>query len=601
LTDLGYVIESDCAGQGACGRCKIKVSGRYNAGFSPHVTDEELSRGICLSCTTIIEGDMTVEFLREFKVSQDNILQARPGELFKVGHWEISPRIKKVHLQLSPPDLGDCISDLERVKRKLSAKGFPVDHFYCSLDLLNRLPLLLRDHDWGITLTLMETRDSLQVLEMEAGDETGSRYGLAVDVGTTTVVAYLVDMLTGKKTAVAADYNRQISCGDDVISRMIYAQKGGRDKLRDLVVDTINSLVDRVCRKAGITPDQIDSLTAAGNTTMTHLLLGLETRFIRQEPYIPVANHFPIIKTADVGIKVNRHARLYCFPCISSYVGGDITAGVLRSEMYKKAEITLFIDIGTNGEIVLGNSDWLMTASCSAGPAFEGGGIACGMRATGGAIQKITLEPETLTPEISVIGSQRPAGICGSGIIDLLAELFVCGAVNRQGKIDTSLKNDRIREREGVGEYLLLPADQSETGREIFFSDQDIDNLIRAKGAVYSGFRVLLAETGFTFNEVDSFLIAGGVGNYLNLENAVRIGLLPDIPLEKFMYLGNSSVVGAHLALVSQKHREDAFRVASMMTNIELSVIPSFMDEYISSLFLPHTNLSDFPNVAKML
>ncbi len=461
---------------------------------------------------------------------------------------------------------------------------------------------MLRQQDWEITLTLVEQDCLLRIVDVEPGDVTRHRFGLAIDVGTTSVVVHLVDLIDGRVVEVASSYNAQISCGEDVISRIIYAQKGGLEELHQKVISTINKLIAQLAEKSGILSDKLEEVVAAGNTTMTHLLLGIDPANIRRDPYIPTAAYFPLICAAELGIKVNSRAPLYCVPCVASYIGGDITAGVLRSEMYKSDELCLFIDIGTNGEIVLGNRDWLVAASCSAGPAFEGGGVKCGMRAMTGAIEQIAINRQHYEPEfIKVIGGGKPSGICGSGIIDALAGLFLAGVVDRKGKINGELKSPRIRCHEGVAEYVLVWAKESLTQADIVLTELDIDNLIRAKGAMYAGFRVLLNQMGLDFEQLDRFLIAGGLGNYLNIESAVVIGLLPDIPYDRFEYLGNSSVIGAHLALLSSKLRQEGERIAGSMTNIELSVSLDFMEEYTSALFLPHTDFKAFPTVAQLM
>jgi len=602
ILDLGLYISSDCGGQGACGRCKVIIEeGERSVGCTTHLTDTEIGKGVCLACLTLVEGDMRVRLVSEMVVEEKAILAGREEESITVGHWLINPRTKKVPVKLPPPTIDDNTSDLERIKRELKHTGLQADGLHCSLDVLRKIGGSLRGSDWEVTLTLMESGNTLEIMDVESGTVTDHSYGLAIDVGTTTVVAYLVDLLSGQVRGVASDYNSQISCGEDVISRIIYAQKGGLERLHRLIITDINKLIKKVCSRSHIPPERIDTLVAAGNTTMTHLLLGINPTFIRQDPYTPTANFFPLTKIRDLDLKVNHNALLYCMPCISSYVGGDITAGVLRSEMYKKDELTLFIDVGTNGEIVLGNKEWLMAASCSAGPAFEGGGVKCGMRATVGAIERVRIDPATAQPTISVIGGKEPKGICGSGIVDTLAELFLSGLIDQKGKFKSNLFPDRIRVVEGIAEYILVPGENTETGKDIVFNEVDIDNVIRAKGAMYSGFRVLLGEVGMTFDDIDQFLIAGGIGNYLNIENAISIGLLPDIAPKKFKYLGNASVIGAQLALLSMNLTGEAEEIAHKMTNVELSVSRHFMEEYMGSLFLPHTNVGLFPTVTKAL
>ncbi len=606
IADAGIAIDSSCGGQGVCGRCRVVVqAGDYKPEPTPHLTDKEIEQGYCLACVTLVEGDMRISIPPTVQLGKEKILAGVAGEVgypLTVGHWEIDPRTKKLHLQLPPPSLDDCISDLERIRRELKAKGFKHREIHCGLEVLRKLSRALREREWEITLTLVEQDCLLHIVDVEPGDVTQHCYGLAIDVGTTSVVVHLVDLIDGRAAAVASSYNAQVSCGEDVISRIIYAQKGGLDELHQKVISTINNLIDQLATKSGIAPDKLEGVVAAGNTTMTHLLLGIDPTNIRRDPYIPTAAHFPLIRASELGLRVNRQALLYCMPCVASYVGGDITAGVLRAEIHKRDELCLFIDIGTNGEIVLGNKEWLIAASCSAGPAFEGGGVKCGMRAMTGAIEQITIDRTTYEPEcIKVIGGGKPSGICGSGIIDALAGLFLAGVVDRKGKINCELISPRIRCHEGVAEYVLLWANESLTQADIVLTELDIDNLIRAKGAMYAGFRVLLNQMGLEFGQVDRFLIAGGLGNYLNIESAVAIGLLPDIPSDKFEYLGNSSVIGAHLALLSSKLRQEGEQIAKSMTNIELSVSLDFMEEYTSALFLPHTDFNAFPTVAKLM
>jgi len=608
LTDAGIKIDSSCGGQGICGRCRVIAEGHYNPETTPYLTDQEISQGYCLACTTLVEGDLTVTIPASVQLGKEKILAGTRQEReefdqkLAIGHWQIDPRTRKIHLKLPPPNLNDNLSDLERIRREFRNRGINRE-IRCGLTVLRRLGSALRQGNWEVTLTLVQADDCpVQIIDVEPGNATHRHLGLAVDIGTTTVVIHLVDLLSGQIVDTASAVNAQRQAGDDVISRIIFAQHGGLAELNRLILDTVNLLIDELCRKADIQPEQIEEAVAAGNTTMTHLLLGIDPASIRREPYIPAATLFPVIPAVQAGFKVNPQAQLYCMPCVSSYIGGDITAGVLRAEIHKNPGLTLFIDIGTNGEIVLGNQDWLVAASCSAGPAFEGGGVKCGMRAAAGAIEQIRIGAKGYEPEfIKVIGGGQPLGICGSGIIDALAGMLLAGIIDRQGKIRTEIKSPRIRRHNGIAEYVLVWASGSATGKDIVLTEIDIDNVMRAKGAIYAGFRILMREMGQDFSQLDSFLIAGGLGNYLNIESAVLIGLLPDIPYDKFKYLGNSSVMGAYLALLSNKLRLEAEDIAGKMTNFELSVSPGFMEEYLSALFLPHTDLNQFPSAAQLL
>jgi len=330
---------------------------------------------------------------------------------------------------------------------------------------------------------------------------------------------------------------------------------------------------------------------------MAHLLLEIEPRYIRREPYIPTVTEFPILKAGDIGLKANPIAAVYVMPGPASYVGGDIVAGVLYTGIHREEPLTLFIDVGTNGEIVLGNKDWMMTAACSAGPAFEGGGIRWGMRAEDGAIEKVSIDPTTREPVITTVSDQPPRGICGSGMIDLISELLQAGLIDRRGKFIDDLHHPRITTVNDEPAYILARADQTPMKEDIVFTESDLKNLIYSKGAVYAGFATLLNEAGLEFAMVERMVITGGFGHYLNIDKAIRIGLLPDIDRTKFSYLGNSSIAGAYMVLMSAQYRQEAQAICRNMTYIDFSSNPRYMDEFTSALFLPHTNLEMFPNV----
>ena len=412
------------------------------------------------------------------------------------------------------------------------------------------------------------------------------------------MVAELVDLGTRATLGRESEYNAQISCGDDVISRIVYStKKDGLSRLQGLVAGTINTLVDRLLEKTGVERDDIVSLVAAGNTTMVHLFYGIDPRHIRAEPYIPTMNFIPTVEAARLGLRIARGARVYCVPGRASYVGGDITAGLLASGVFRSDKLTLFIDIGTNGEMALGNAEWLLSCACSAGPAFEGGSVKHGMRAVMGAIEIVRINPDTLEPMIVTIGQQRAKGICGSGLIDAVAELFLTGIINEKGKFNLDLGHPRIRVAGGTAEYVLVAAADSAIGADITITEADLDNLIRTKGAIYAGIATLLEQMEMTVDAIEQVYIGGGFGRYLELDQAITIGLLPEVAEEKVKYVGNSSLLGAHLVLLSQSARDSAGEIARSMTYLELSTNPGFMDNYVSALFLPHTDQHLFPSV----
>jgi uncharacterized 2Fe-2S/4Fe-4S cluster protein (DUF4445 family) len=351
-----------------------------------------------------------------------------------------------------------------------------------------------------------------------------------------------------------------------------------------------------MCHRHGLKPGEIESCSVAGNTVMSHIFWELNPEHIREAPYIPTANRFPLWPARDAGLKIRPFSPVYTVPCVASYVGGDIVAGVLASKMHRKEEVALFMDIGTNGEIAVGNNEWLMTAACSAGPCFEGSGIRCGMRATKGAIESIQFDPATLEPSLGIIGNTRPLGICGSGMIDAIAGMYFTDIIDQRGKFAREAKTDRLRKGQEGYEYVFY----KDEDHEIVLSEVDIENILRAKAAIYAGVSLLLKEVGLTPDIIEKVYIAGGFGNYLDIRKGIILGMLPDLPEEKFLYLGNTSIAGSYLCLMSEDMRNEAEDIASKMTYIELSVSGRFMDEYMSAMFLPHTDISLFPTVQTM-
>ncbi|MCG2753950.1 MAG: ASKHA domain-containing protein, partial [Desulfobacteraceae bacterium] len=394
------------------------------------------------------------------------------------------------------------------------------------------------------------------------------------------------------------DFNKQIGFGEDVITRLIYAEKpGGLKKLHEVSLETINNILRKIINDAGIDPEQILLITLAGNTTMTQLMLKVDPKYIRRSPYVPASALYPPIKAVDLGMALGEHVTTLIYPEISSYVGGDIVAGIMASGMYCSEELTLYMDIGTNAEIVIGNREWLACAACSAGPAFEGGGIKFGMRATKGAIEDFSIDPLTLEPMNITIGNVRPKGICGSGLINIVATMFELSIIDNLGRFNRSLHTDSIRQNDGVYEYVLARADVTHIDRDIVITEPDIDNLIRAKGAMFSGCMTLLKEVGLSIHDIDRIVLAGGFGSYVDLEKAMTIGLLPEIDPDKVVFIGNGSLTGATMACLANHIRKDVIDVIKKMTNFELSETASYMNNYMASLFLPHTDMNKFPRL----
>ena len=593
-------VNASCNGKGSCGKCKLVVKdGAVDAPPTPLLSESEKTKGYVLACQSKLAGDVTVsipEEALERKLKIAGMGQAVSEEVKGLVD-EIDPMLKTIPLTLSPPTLTDSVSDLDRLHRGLKKEGIDVERLNVGITVMRQLAEAVRQDNWNVTMSIIQRKCANEILDVKPGNGAQPSLGLAIDVGTTTIVVYLVDMQNGAVLAATAGHNRQAGCGDDVINRIVCAEKDGVKKLSRMALSTINDLIGEALDSAGAKVDDIRNVVVSGNTTMAHLLLAIEPRYIRRDPYIPTVSDFPILKAGEIGLKANPIAAVFVMPGPASYVGGDIVSGVLYTGFHREEPLTLFIDIGTNGEIVLGNRDWLMTAACSAGPAFEGGGIRWGMRAEEGAIEKVTIDSKTLEPTLSTVGDQSPRGICGSGMIDLIAELLKAGIIDRSGQFSREIDNPRVRLIGDEAAYVLVYADRTPIGEDIVFTASDLKNLIYSKGAVYAGFTTLLAEAGLDFSMVERMIITGGFGQYLNIEKAVAIGLLPDIDREKFAYMGNSSIKGAYMALLSTEFRQEARQICNQMTYVDFSSNPSYMDEFTSALFLPHTDLKAFPSV----
>ncbi len=611
----GVDIGQPCGGQGRCGRCAVQVTnGDVRRRSSLRLSVEDVAQGFALACQSVVEGDVTVTVPPQEKIERRLTTDRTAIEVSVPTDYDpfYSQTVRRISLQLSPPRIDDQTDDWGRLKTALRQKA-GIENIRISLNLLQKLGTILRENNWQITAITdahveidgSRTDERLVTLIPDLVPEDDPMYGLAIDIGTTTVTVWLVDLITGKVEAQFSEYNGQISRGEDVISRIIFSSKnGGREDLQNRVLDTINQLIGQACKRANAKPQDIVKATVAGNSTMAHLFLGIPASSIRLSPFITAVNQPPIITAGSIGLAINPEASVDCLPGVASYVGADISAGVLAGRMDETDKLTLFLDVGTNGETVLGSREWLVTCACSAGPAFEGAGVLNGMRATKGAIEECWISGESSShpfePTYRVIGNGKPRGICGSGLISLLAEMFLTGVVDKGGTINLSLAsiNPRIREGEHGSEYVIAWGNETENGKDIAVSNVDIDNLKRAKAAIYAGFTVLAQSVGVPLEMVEQILIGGSFGKYINVEKAVQIGLLPDMPWDRFKFLGNTSVQGAYLALLDWRNRDRIRDIASQMTYIELSADNTFYDAFMSAMFLPHTNLASFPSVA---
>lgn len=610
--NMNVAIDAPCGGNGACGKCKVRlVSGELESPKTLHISDEEFAQGWRLSCVSKVTADAEVlvpdiasAYRGRMKVAdldsaeEIQIFEHTKAELAQAG-IVFENDLQLVTVTLGEPTLDDTMPDNERLVWALE-EACGVSQVKLSFTVLKKLAAVLRKAGFCVQCVICKAEDAVEVLDIFPANEEAKICGLAVDIGTTSVAALVIDMQNGQILAKASTGNGQIRYGADVINRIIEQQKdGGRKKLQDAIIkETLNPLIHEMCRAAKISPRNIYRMCVAGNTTMNHLLVGADADPVRMEPFIPTFFETDSVYAGDLQLDIYPRARIIMAPNIGSYVGGDITAGTLASTIWNSEEMSLFIDLGTNGELVFGNSEFMMSCACSAGPAFEGGDISCGMRATDGAIEACEIDKETMEPTFRIIGGegQNPAGICGSGIIDLISELFRCGIISPKGKFIR--EGRRIRHDEyGMGSYVLAFKEEAAAVKDIELTEVDIDSFIRAKGAIFSAIRVMLQSLDFDVSMIDRVLVAGGIGSGINMRNAVNIGMFPDIEIEKFTYIGNSSLSGAYTMLCSTQAEQKVADVAHNMTYLELSNEPTYMDEFVACCFLPHTDAGLFPSL----
>jgi len=612
--NAGVHINASCGGEGVCGKCRILLEeGQVDCPESTLLSREEWNLGYRQACQCRVVSDVVVRIPPESLLDQKTITRRRAGLSLRPSPIDIgalkqqglyNPAFQKKFLPLPPASLGDNICDLSRLENGLK-RQYGLSNLTLDFLLTRKLAQVMRQENFQVTATLdfaQRRSRNPRLVNIEPGDTTDRHFALAVDIGTTTVWVQLLDLAKGEIVGNAADYNAQMSYGDDVISRIIYSQKGeGLKVLQRAVVSTINKIVRNLLSRHRLPVEEISHLTVAGNTTMTHLFYAIDPKYIRLSPYTPTVCHVPPVRAQHLGLDLPEHVFIYCVSSVSSYVGGDIVAGVLASGIYKDPKLTLYIDIGTNGEIVIGNQEWLACAACSAGPAFEGGGIRYGMRAAKGAVEEVSINPETGEPMILTIDMVKPKGICGSGLINLMAALMEADILAPNGRFREDIKSPRLREGENGREYVLAWAHETASGEDLTLSEVDIDNLMRAKAAMFAGYMTLLDSVGLRLKDIEQVILAGAFGSFINLDNAITIGLMPDLPRDRFQFVGNGSLLGATLLAFSRELLEEERRVADMMTNFELSETPGFMDHYVAALFLPHTQEEYFPTISARL
>ncbi len=572
----GIMVHAACGGEGVCGKCKVVVNKKE-----------------VLACQTIVESDLDVNIPKDSlevrgKLAHESEEFTKGVVLKRENAFKFSPLVRKIYVELTKPTQDDNLSDLDRICREISHK-FNNIHISTNLANLKHLSEVLRDSDFKVTVTIAHKDDALYIITVEPGDTTKTNYGFAFDIGTTTIAGQLIDLNSKNILGTRIAFNKQAIYGSDVITRIIYASDlEGLGKLSLAVLDNINEIILDLSAAEKIALSDIYCVVFAGNMTMMHLLLKVDPTNIRKAPYIPTTAVFDTVHAPEAGIEINPRGIAAFLPGVTTYVGGDIVSGVIACGLAENDELSLLIDIGTNGEIVLGNKEWMIGAAASAGPAFEGSGLECGMKAVKGAIQRAEIDKD-LNVKIVTIDDGKPKGICGSGYIDILCQMLKRGVIGKNGKIDRALRSKNIRKTDTGYEFIIT--------KDIVITEDDIENLKRSKGAIYSAIISLLNKVEKPLSEIKKIYIAGGFGNYLNIENAIFIGLLPDADRSRYEFIGNSSLAGARMSLLSHDALMKAHEIYKNITYVDLSSEPNYMDEYVASLFFPHTDLGRFPSV----
>jgi uncharacterized 2Fe-2S/4Fe-4S cluster protein (DUF4445 family) len=593
-------IDSICGGDGICGRCKMIVKeGKVGGDVSALLTREEIRRGVVLACQTTVESDLLVEIPAETRAREKIVIDKdaqrfradRPG--VKAREFTKEPLVSKVFLQLEHPTLHDNLSDCDRLQTQVT-RLTGITSMQMGLKIIQRLPAALRQGDFAVTATIGRRRDVAEIMDIEPGNTAERNYTAVADLGTSTVVVHLVDAVTGTTVDTQACFNSQATYGREVTARMISAEHSGREHLQELLVEDVNQLIASLAENNDINIGDIHSIVCAGNTAMAHFLLGLPTRNIRRSPYVDVSEGPPPFRAAEVGIKIHPRGLIFTVPGIGGWVGGDVAAGILATGLYEMDELGMFIDVGTNGEIVLGNKEWLIACSASAGPALEGASVACGMMAERGAIESAYVENGQIRHD--VIGGGPPDGLCGSGIIDLIASLLKKGIIDRTGRFVEG-SSPALRFEDGLGRYVVADKARGLRGREVYISQDDLNNVITAKAAIFAASKIMLDRLGLPISGVKRVFLAGGFGSRINMANAVAIGLLPDLPLSSIQYVGNTSIWGAKLVALSTEAYALVRDIAKKTTYYDLMGTDDYVEQFQQAMFLPHTNVELFPSL----
>ncbi|XRH75258.1 MAG: ASKHA domain-containing protein [Candidatus Methanosuratincola verstraetei] len=578
-----------CGGKGYCGKCLVEVIDGKVSPLTDHekkrVPKEKLEKNYRLACQTYIEGEVTIRVPDQSRVGKQRLVI-----MGKEPPVRIMSNVEKLYLELSPPSLEDPTADDERLLAGLSSKGYP--NLKIDMPVAREIPKILRESGWKVTAVIIGRKE---IIALEKGDTTARKYGLAVDIGTTKLAVFIVDLNDGTIVYADGTMNPQIKFGEDVISRINYASqgKGQLEEIRSAIVEGINSLMDAGIAEVEIARDEVYEAVLVGNTAMHHLFAGVDVKSLGLAPYAAGIGRSFDCKARDAGIAINPAGNVHLLPNVAGFVGADAIADILASRLHEKERLTLLMDVGTNTEVMLGDSNGIWACSTASGPAFEGAHIRCGMRAASGAIEKVWIDSD-FRASYKTIDDKKPRGICGSGMIDAVAEMLKVGLIDTSGRIQQV--GSGVRDGESGREFVLVPKEETETGKEdIVLTQDDIREIQKAKAAIYAGFMTLVRKAGLDRGDLSEIIIAGAFGNYIDPKSARIIGMIPELELDKISFTGNTAGSGARLCLKSLDVRREAQIVASKIKYIELAAQPIFEEEYINAMYMPNSKLEDFP------
>jgi uncharacterized 2Fe-2S/4Fe-4S cluster protein (DUF4445 family) len=597
--ESGVFIRSDCNGDGTCGKCRVIVEenreslGELTVHEKNLLTEKDVRHGYRLACQVRVRENMVVRIPEETGLRIRQVLSS--GLTRKM---RLNPNVKKVHMAIPHPTLDDALPDSERLMQALQHNGQPPD-LQIDFDLLPVLPRLLREYEWDVTAVLPT---SSRVCAVEQGDTSSVMYGYAIDIGTSKLVGVLVDLRTGEPLNTLFIENPQLAYGEDIMSRMAFAMKTHDNslKLKSSILSAINQLLDRSCGLARINTSQVYEIVVVGNTAMHHFLLGIDSRYLVLSPYVPAVKGAIDLDARNVGINAHPHANVHLLPLIAGYVGADAVADVLASGIRESRGLSLLLDIGTNTELFLGAGRNIVSCSCASGPAFEGAHIRQGMKAVYGAVERIRIEPSTLNVQYETVGGEKPVGICGSGVVDAVAELLRQHVIDSSGRFQ-KIDSERLVEVSGERAFIVAPGNETSTGEPVVVTQKDIGEVQLAKAAIRAGSAVLMKTVGVKATDLKHLFIAGSFGSYLNPISAMLLGLIPEVPAEIVKFVGNTAIEGARLALTSAEARMEAKTISEEVKYIELGASPDFSKEFAASMYLPHKDASLYPETSALL